>query len=142
MSNRNIDLIVGNCAFLLAVLFYAGGLLVNSLAGEDFPGESSFVEYVFDIALFAGIPSMLLINAMCGLRPACASWWSMLKGIISFVYLAICTPGIGRFLESIFGENAICVDVVVVMFHAITLAVITLPIIGLIRKKKKATLRK
>lgn len=131
MFNRDKNCIVGNCAFTLAVLIYVGGFLACRISDEQLLNEF----YLADIIIL-GIPSMLLLNSICGLKATCAGWWGLLKGFISFIYLAIFTPGMARGLEATFGMNTIYVDVIVTIFHFITFAMIIFPIIGIIRKKK------
>ena len=134
MPNRNMNSVIANCSFILVVLIISALISLNALIPDKPIGEVSFVWLI----IFVIILSLLLINALCCLRPSCAGWWGILKGFISFTFLAISGPGIGRCLEFALDRSPIRLNIIAITYHFVTLLVIVLPIIGAIRKIKRS----
>ena len=83
MSNKKTDTVVANIAFFAPALIYVE-FYIEILLGKQILLESN----TSGIIGFVIIPSLLLLNAILCCKPKCAGWWGIIKGVISFGYLA------------------------------------------------------
>ena len=135
MYTQKIDRIISNISFLLAVIIAVILPIVFEFIGVSGSWLGKLLNDICVGIFFCFIiPLLLLVNAIYALKPTCAGWWAMLKGLISFAYMAIYTLGATRVLDANFGPKGAILPTL--LLHAVTLAVLVFPIIGLIRKRK------
>ena len=110
---------IANIAFVLGVLCFIAPFLVSS----------RFFEFFLLILTYC----LLLASAFLSVDLSSFRKWALVKGVVAFICCFLTTPYL-KFLATIFYiHSIILLNFVVVILHIITLAVIVLPLIGLVR---------
>lgn len=130
MHKAAFKVLVSNVAFTLGVLCFFYLLTADLSRNQGFVLSVAITMYC-----------LFLLNAMISVELSCAGKRSVTKGVLALMCCALSTPAVGRIAEVIFEIYSWGYNLMITILHAITLAVVALPIIGLIRKRKVKRLR-
>lgn len=93
----------------------------------------------FEFALLILTYCLLLLNAVISVKVRCAGKWAVTKGILAFICCALTTPYLKwlvGLVSLIYEPPLVLLDSIGIVLHSITLAVVVLPVLGLVRKRR------
>jgi hypothetical protein len=143
MAKRKIDVLIGNVAFVLAMAIIFGGFILGFVFSGLFMDElmsptSGAVAALSIILLYV----LFLINGICSLRGLGFWWWSLTKGLISFIFLILFTPFVvkmlGTSIEFFYGSINRYFYLAKDALYGIMFLVLALPVVGMIFKVRRS----
>jgi len=117
---------IANIAFVLGVLCFIFPFFIR-------------LSTDFEFALLILTYCLLLLNAVISVKVRCAGKWAVTKGILAFICCALTTPYLKwlvGLVSLIYEPPLVLLNSIGIVLHSITLAVVVLPALGLVRKRR------